>query len=195
MLPANILLPAEIFAYGRNLYQQTRFSPTIKIFPDIQMFFKSSANHIEKESKNESRGTLGGKFPFSVSIFVFDVMRFVSTAAVGRFDRSRGRSIESIGSVGSVILQIFRFFCHVGELEICLVSKFQLCATLGGRKNAEKQKCEFSEFSVRSVRYSIRFDRYCVRGYWWTALYKTADDIFTAGDKDKDGYTSYQNKR
>ena len=93
-----------------------------------------------------------------------------STAAVGRFDRSRGRSIESIGSVGSVILRIFRFFCHVGELEICLVSKFQLCTTLGGRKNAEKPKCECSEFSVRSVRYSIRFDRYCVRGSWWTAL-------------------------
>ena len=52
----------------------------------------------------------------------------------GRFDRSRGRSIESIGSVGSVILLIFRFFWHVGELEICLVSKFQLCTTLGGQK-------------------------------------------------------------
>ena len=64
-----------------------------------------------------------------------DDLASVVRAAVGRFDRSRGRSIESIGSVGSVILQIFRFFCHVGELEICLVSKFQLCTTLGGRKN------------------------------------------------------------
>ena len=82
----------------------------------------------------------------------------MSTAAVGRFDRSRGRSIESIGSVGSVILQIFRFFCHVGELEICLVSKFQLCTTLGGRKNAEKPKRKFSEFfgSVGSVFRSVR---------------------------------------
>ena len=96
----------------------------------------------------------------------------VIRAAIGRYDRSCGRSIKSIGSVGSVILQIFQFFCHVGELEICLVSKFQLCTTLGGRKNAEKPKCEFSEFSVRSVRYSIRFDRYCVRGSWWTALVK-----------------------
>ena len=70
----------------------------------------------------------------------------------------------------TMILQIFEIFRHVGELEICLVSKFQLCTTLGGRKNAEKPKYEFSEFSVRSVRYSIRFDRYCVRGSWWTAL-------------------------
>ena len=82
----------------------------------------------------------------------------VNMAGVDRFDRSRGRSIESIGSVGSVILQIFRFFCHVGELEICLVSKFQLCTTLGGRKNAEKPKREFSEFfgSVGSVFRSVR---------------------------------------
>ena len=94
----------------------------------------------------------------------------MNTAAFGRFDRSRGRSIESIGSVGSVILWIFQFFRHVGELEICLVSKFQLCTTLGGRKNAEKPKREFSIFSVRSVRYSVRFDRYCVRGPWWIAL-------------------------
>ena len=54
-------------------------------------------------------------------------------AAIGRFDRSRGRSIESIGSVGSVIFQIFQFFCHVGEFEICLLSKFQLCATFGAK--------------------------------------------------------------
>ena len=32
---------------------------------------------------------------------------WITTAAVGRFGRSRGRSIESIGSVGSVILLIF----------------------------------------------------------------------------------------
>ena len=82
----------------------------------------------------------------------------ITTAAVGRFDRSHGRSMESIGSVGSVILRIFRFFCHVGELEICLVSKFQLCTTLGGRKNAEKPKHEFFEFfgSVGSVFRSVR---------------------------------------
>ena len=82
----------------------------------------------------------------------------LTTAAVGRFDRSRGRSIESIGSVGSVILRIFQFFRHVGELEICLVSKFQLCTTLGGRKNAEKPKRKFSEFfgSVGSVFRSVR---------------------------------------
>ena len=33
-----------------------------------------------------------------------------STAAGDRFDRSRGRSIESIDSIDSIILQIFRFF-------------------------------------------------------------------------------------
>ena len=81
-----------------------------------------------------------------------------STATIDRFDRSRGRSIESIGSVGSVILQIFRFFHDVEELGICLVSKLQLCTTLGGRKNADKPKREFSEFfgSVGSVFGSVR---------------------------------------
>ena len=79
-------------------------------------------------------------------------------AAVGRFGRSRGRSIESIGLVGLVILRIFRFFCHVGELEICLVSKFQLCTKLRDRKNAEKPKRNVSEFFslVGSVFRSVR---------------------------------------
>ena len=38
------------------------------------------------------------------------------------------------------------------------MSKFQLCTTLGGRKNAEKPKREFSEFfgSVGSVFRSVR---------------------------------------
>ena len=82
-------------------------------------------------------------------------MCWVSTAAVGRFGRSHGRSMESIGSV---ILRIFRFLCHVGELEICLMSNFQRCATLGGRKNAEKPKRKFSEIfgSVGSVFRSVR---------------------------------------
>ena len=30
----------------------------------------------------------------------------------------------------------------------------------------------FLSFSVWSVRYSVRFDRYWVRGSWWTALMK-----------------------
>ena len=76
----------------------------------------------------------------------------VIRAAVGRFGRSRGRSIESIGSVGSVILWIFFIFCHVGELEICLVSKFQLCTTLGGRKNAEKPKRKNFDFVANWIR-------------------------------------------
>ena len=86
------------------------------------------------------------------------IVRSFITAALGRFDRSRGRSIESIGSVGSVILRIFQFFCHVGELEICLVSKFQLCTTLGDRKIVEKPKHKFSEFfgSVGLVFRSVR---------------------------------------
>ena len=45
----------------------------------------------------------------SIKRFVVDELRKVM-AAFGRFDQSRGRSIESIGSVGSVILRIFRFF-------------------------------------------------------------------------------------
>ena len=94
------------------------------------------------------------------------VLGYSQRPSVGTIDRAIDRSDRSIRS----IRYEFRFFGNVGELEICLVSKFQLCTTLGGRKNAEKPKREFSEFSVRSVRYSIRFDRYCVRGSWWTAL-------------------------
>ena len=48
-------------------------------------------------------------------------------------------------------------FCHVGELEICLVSKFQLCTTLGGRKNVEKPIWIFGKFdSIDSIIRSIR---------------------------------------
>ena len=103
----------------------------------------------------------GGVLPRYIIRAVTDVVPTLAqtrTAAVGRFDRSRGRSIESIGSIGSVILQIFRLFCNVGELETCLVSKFQLCTTLGGQKDAENPKRNFSEFfgSVGSVFRSVR---------------------------------------
>ena len=69
-------------------------------------------------------------------------------------DRSIAQSDPLIRS----IRYIFRFFCHVGELEICLASKFQPCTTLGDRKIAEKPKLEFSEFfgSVGSVFRSVR---------------------------------------
>ena len=76
----------------------------------------------------------------------------VSTAAVDRFDRSRDLSMGSIDAVDS---DDFRNFGNVRELEICLVSKFQLCTTLGGRKNAEKPERKHLEFlssSIRSVR-------------------------------------------
>ena len=64
------------------------------------------------------------------------------------------RSIDRIDRFGTIRYD-FRFFGNVGELEICLVSKFQLCTTLGGRKNAEKPKREKSDFWSRSIR-SIR---------------------------------------
>ena len=54
---------------------------------------------------------------------------------IDRSDRWVDRSIGSIDSIDSII---FRNFWHVGELEICLVSKFQLCTTLGGRQNTKK---------------------------------------------------------
>ena len=43
------------------------------------------------------------------------------TAAVGRFDRSRGRSIEWMGSVGSVILLIFDFWPCRGARDLSRV--------------------------------------------------------------------------
>ena len=72
----------------------------------------------------------------------------VITAAVDRFDRSRDRSIQAIR-------YDFRFFGNARELEICLVSKFQLCTTLGGRKNAEKPKRKNLDFLASSI---DRFD-------------------------------------
>ena len=53
----------------------------------------------------------------------------IHMAAVDRSDRSVDRAIGSIDSIDSII---FRTFRHTGELENCLVSKFQLCTTLGG---------------------------------------------------------------
>ena len=37
-------------------------------------------------------------------------------------------------------------------------------------KMPKNRNANFLNFSVRSVRYFVRFDRYCVRGSWWTAL-------------------------
>ena len=124
-----------------------------------------------------------------------------NTAAFGRYDRSRDRSIESIGSVGSVLGSSRNF----GE------TRFGRFATFDFLTLKTKNSGKFSQFftvfrdfrpilsrflifrrqnqllhqillqihpswglydqkSVRSVRYSIRFDRYCVRGSWSTAL-------------------------
>ena len=101
----------------------------------------------------------------------------VNMVAFDRYGRYATGSVSSIGSVGLVIwnqsvrfpeppIRFGRFgnfagfsiFRHVGELEICLVSNFQFCATLGVRKNVEKPKHEFSEFSgsVGSVFRSVR---------------------------------------
>ncbi|MEE2612084.1 MAG: hypothetical protein VYB24_07900, partial [Pseudomonadota bacterium] len=93
-----------------------------------------------------------------------------TAAASDRFDRW---SIESIGSVDLVILRIFRFFGAVGELEICLVSKFQLCTTLGGRKTAEKPKWKNLDFCRgRFDRFDNEFDSidHGALGPRWTAL-------------------------
>ena len=71
----------------------------------------------------------------------FDLMWFCSI----RFDKIQSvESIWSIDSMDSIDSILFRIFCNVGELEICLVSKFQLCTTLGGRKNIEKPKRKIS---------------------------------------------------
>ena len=75
--------------------------------------------------------------------------------SVGTIDRTIDRSDRSVRS----IRYDFRFFGNVGELEICLVSKFQFCTTLGGRKNAEKPKHFFLIFcKVRFGRFDNLFD-------------------------------------
>ena len=75
---------------------------------------------------------------------------------IGSIDRAIDRSDRSIRS----IRYDFRFFGNVGELEICQVSKFQLCTTLGGRKNAENQNdiCFLIFGQVRFGRFDNPFD-------------------------------------
>ena len=79
------------------------------------------AKYSVSQVKRISISDLHSPVPYPFVVRMMDLRYRVITAAVGRFDRSRGRSIESIGSVDSVILWIFRFFGAVGELEICLV--------------------------------------------------------------------------
>ena len=86
------------------------------------------------------------------------------TAASDRFDRSPGRSIESIDSIDSIIFEFLGspgVKRNVGELEICVLSKFQLCTTLGGRKHTRKPKRKKLDFfvkfdSIDSIIVSIR---------------------------------------
>ena len=76
-----------------------------------------------------------------------------------RSNRSVSRLVDRVDRFGRFVnFADFSIFLHVGELEICLVSKFQLCTTLGDRKNAEKPKCKFFEFfgSVGLVFRSVR---------------------------------------
>ena len=76
----------------------------------------------------------------------------IITAAVDRFDRSRDRSIDSIDTIDSIFSG---FLGHpgvnqnVGDVEICVLSKFQPCTTLGGRKNAKKPKRKKFEIFVK----------------------------------------------
>ena len=79
-------------------------------------------------------------------------MSRITTAAIDRSDRSVDRAIGWIDSIDSIF---FRIFCHVGELKICLLSKFHVCATLEGPQNAEKPKRKFSE--SRFGRFGIPF--------------------------------------
>ena len=75
----------------------------------------------------------------------------------GGFGNHGGRrSIRSIGRSRDRIDRFDRFdrfdkfsdfLSRRGARDLrCLVSKLQLCTTLGGRKNVEKPKSEFSEF-------------------------------------------------
>ena len=67
----------------------------------------------------------------------------------------------------SIDSRVFRFLGHagvkrnVGKFEICVLSKFQPCAPLGGRKNDEKSKRKILIFVVKfdSID-SIIFQRY-----------------------------------
>ena len=62
------------------------------------------------------------------------------------------RATGSIDLIDSINVRNFR---RVGKLEICLVSKFQLCTTLQGRKNAKKPKRKFVDrlsIPIRSIR-------------------------------------------
>ena len=57
-----------------------------------------------------------------------------------------------------MILWIFTFLCDVGELERCLVLKFQLCTMFGSRKNANKLKRKNSGFLLNATLWTFIFN-------------------------------------
>ena len=48
---------------------------------------------------------------------------------------------------------------NVGELQICGLSKFQLCTTLGAQKNTEKLKNQNNAKNIRFFHYFVEFLR------------------------------------
>ena len=85
-------------------------------------------------------------------------MALVTTATGDRYDRSCDGSIESIDSIDSIFLGHAGVKRNVRELEICVLSKFQLRTTLGDPENDEIPKRKISKFisSVCSVFRSVR---------------------------------------
>ena len=117
-----------------------KFNFFVSVF---RCFFGLQASHrVETLTPDRSRAPRRGK----------KIRKFIeSIESIYPIARSTDRSDRSIRS----IRYDFRFFGNVGELEICQVSKFQLCTTFGGRKNAEKPKRKILDFLSRSIR-SIR---------------------------------------
>ena len=65
---------------------------------------------------------------------------------------------------------IFDFLETSGSSRSARCQSFSSVRRLEAEKMPKNRNANFRIFSVRSVRYSVRFDRYCVRGSWWTAL-------------------------
>ena len=86
--------------------------------------------------------------------------------------RSVARSIDRVDRFDRFGM-IFDFLETSGSSRSVRCQSFSSVRCLEAAKMAKNRKTNFLSFSVRSVRYSVQFDRYCVRGSWWTALVKS----------------------
>ena len=86
--------------------------------------------------------------------------------------RSVARSVDRFDRFGRFgnFADFLIFVAMSGSSRSVLSQSFSSVRRFEAEKMPKNRIGNFLNFSVRSVRYSVRFDRYCVRGSWWTTL-------------------------